>query len=97
MSNINQDHFQYIEQRFGFLQLFDEMVLSYRVGVCKPDDRIYQHAIAAARCPAAHCLFIDDVQDNIDAARRNGIPAVLYRDTFSLKQDLTLGRVRWNL
>lgn len=96
LSNVNEDHFEYIQARYDFPRLFDELVLSYKVGACKPDDRIYQQAIAAARCDAEKCLFIDDVQENIDAAKRNGIPAVLFRGAAQLKNDLATHKIKWN-
>lgn len=96
LSNVNEDHFEYIQARYDFPRLFDEHVLSYKVGACKPDDLIYQRAITAARCDASKCLFIDDVQENVDAAKRNGIPAVLYRGTSQLKNDLGMHNITWN-
>jgi putative hydrolase of the HAD superfamily len=88
LSNVNEDHFTYIKERYQFPELFDELVLSYQVGVCKPHERIYRHAIAAARCEAHECAFIDDVQENVDAASRLGINAVTYRSTPDLVESL---------
>ncbi|MEY4629899.1 MAG: hypothetical protein RIQ81_19 [Pseudomonadota bacterium] len=97
LSNVNEDHFEYIRARYDFPQLFDELVLSYQVGACKPDDRIYQRAVKAAMCPAGKCLFIDDVKENIDAALRNGIPGIHYRNTAQLKEELTSRKISWNV
>ena len=81
LSNVNEDHFDYIQARYEFPKLFDELVLSYKVGACKPDEKIYHHAISVARCAAHECVFIDDVQENIDAANRHGIRGITYKTT----------------
>ncbi len=96
LSNVNEDHFDYIKSRYDFPRFFDEHVLSFQVGACKPDDRIYQRAISAAKCDADKCFFIDDVQENVDAAQRNGIPSVLYRSTSQLKNDLLVRNIKWS-
>jgi len=88
LSNVNEDHFAFIKARYRFPELFDELVLSYQVGVCKPHERIYWRAIEAARCHAHECAFIDDVQENVDAASRLGIKAVTYKSTPDLLHTL---------
>ncbi len=75
LSNVNEAHWDWIQSRYSFLPHFDEWVLSFRVGACKPEAAIYEAAIAAAGVPAKHCLFIDDVRQNVEAARRLGIDA----------------------
>lgn len=94
LSNVCEDHFEYIRQRYTFPALFDELVLSYKVGVCKPHERIYHRAISAARCSAHECLFIDDVQENVDAAARLGIKGITYKSTTSLLDSLKSMGVR---
>lgn len=56
----------------------DHVVVSGVVGVCKPDPRIYAAVEAIAPGPY---LFVDDRQDNVDAAaRRVGWTAHLWTD-----------------
>jgi Predicted hydrolase (HAD superfamily) len=38
-------------------------VLSYRVGIAKPDTRIYELACAAVDTPPAACLYVGDGAD----------------------------------
>lgn len=88
LSNLSQDHHQHIATHYKFLDLFDDLVLSYRVGACKPEAEIYRRAIAAARCPANECVFIDDVEINVLAARDHGIHSLHYRETTTLVREL---------
>ncbi|QDT08492.1 HAD family hydrolase [Planctomycetes bacterium K23_9] len=51
---------------------FDTTILSYEVGAMKPDAKIYAAAEAAANVDPQHILFVDDRQENIDAAISRG-------------------------
>jgi putative hydrolase of the HAD superfamily len=62
-------------------ELFDVVVDSSRVGLRKPDPRIYELTLERLGLPAEACLFIDDIEHNIDAARALGLQAVWFRDT----------------
>jgi putative hydrolase of the HAD superfamily len=57
--------------------LFDHVVLSFEVGLRKPDPAIF--ALAAKRAAAApgDCVLVDDLAPNCDAARATGWRAVL--------------------
>lgn len=88
LSNTNEMHFRLAEQRYPLLRHFDEFVLSYRVGAMKPDTRIYRSAVAAAGCPAEECFFLDDLTENVEAARGEGIDAALFTTLDQLHADL---------
>ncbi|MFD3549344.1 HAD-IA family hydrolase [Streptomyces sp. NPDC058655] len=72
----------------GLTDLADHVVNSSRVGIAKPDPEIYRIAAERAGVTAERCLFVDDTQANIDAARAAGMTAVLYRDPSDLRQAL---------
>jgi FMN phosphatase YigB (HAD superfamily) len=52
LSNTNEMHFEHALGVFEILRLFDDYVLSYRVGERKPNPRIYLTALRKASCPA---------------------------------------------
>ena len=62
-------------------ELFEVIVDSSRVGLRKPDPRIYELTLERLGLPAAACAFVDDLEHNIDAARALGMPAVWFRET----------------
>lgn len=68
--------------------LFDEIVLSYKVGVTKPDERIYLLAAERLGVEAGECLFIDDRQVNVDGASEAGMRSMQYKDFESFTQQL---------
>jgi 2-haloacid dehalogenase len=87
LSNINSSHWEYlISKKWGFLECFDELILSHEVHMTKPDKRIFQYAIKRAECKAEEIVFIDDGMNNIRAARELGIIGI----NFSNKKDLAI-------
>lgn len=50
----------------------DEYVLSFEVGVAKPDPRIFTEALARLTVPAAEALMVGDSEENDGAARQLG-------------------------
>lgn len=58
--------------------------LSYKVGLSKPDERYWTSFLDAHGLTKEECLFIDDNEDNVDAARRVGLRALRhYREDIS--------------
>lgn len=66
--------------------LFDTMVLSYEVGVTKPDLRIYEIACDKLQVEPAEVIFIDDVEAYCQAAESLGMKSVVYHDFSQAKQ-----------
>lgn len=52
---------------------------SARIGVAKPDQRVYRIAAELVSTPASRCLFIDDTGVNVAVAREAGMTAFHYR------------------
>lgn len=61
-----------------FAELFDAVVISCEVGMRKPDERIFRHALDLLGLDAAECVFIDDIEHNIRAAQALGIRGILH-------------------
>ncbi|NUT09940.1 MAG: HAD family phosphatase [Nonomuraea sp.] len=60
--------------------LFDAVVISGEVGMRKPEERIFRHALDQLGLPGEECVFIDDIEANIQAARALGIIGIHHRD-----------------
>ncbi|GAA3444373.1 HAD family hydrolase [Planomonospora venezuelensis] len=60
--------------------IFDEIVISGEVGMRKPEPRIFEHTLGVVGLSGAECVFIDDIEANITAARALGIVGVHHRD-----------------
>ncbi|OGZ07187.1 MAG: hypothetical protein A3C93_03385 [Candidatus Lloydbacteria bacterium RIFCSPHIGHO2_02_FULL_54_17] len=55
-----------------------DRILSYEVGVVKPNPLIYKVALARAGTKPEQSLFLDDMEENIDAWRELGGVGVVY-------------------
>jgi len=95
LSNTNAIHFRMIRESYPLLRHFDEYVLSYEVGAMKPSPRIYQEAIARARCEPAECFFTDDIAEYVAAAKVAGIDAVQFESEAQLERELRKRGVNW--
>jgi epoxide hydrolase-like predicted phosphatase len=63
-----------------FPELFDAWVISAEVGMRKPEERIFRHAAGLLELPPEQCVFIDDLEANIDAAAALGMTGVHHRE-----------------
>ena len=61
-------------------EIFEEIVDSAFVGCRKPEARIYELTLERIGMPAEECLFIDDLEPNIEGAEAAGMKAVHFRD-----------------
>ncbi|MET9336437.1 HAD-IA family hydrolase [Nonomuraea sp. NPDC003804] len=60
----------------GLTHFADAVVSSARVGLAKPDPRIYELAAEIAGVAPERCLFVDDRPENVAAARALGMIGV---------------------
>ncbi|MFD8410860.1 HAD family hydrolase [Streptomyces sp. NPDC059650] len=72
----------------GLADLAHHVVSSARVGVAKPDHRIYEIAAERAGVAVSRCLFVDDRAENVEAAVAIGMTGVHYRELADLSAAL---------
>ena len=89
LSNTNEIHWDHIEKNWNISSCFDHTILSFEVKAMKPDEKIYHHALQKIGVSPERCFFVDDLQANIDGAKRVGIDASLYESTEKLRADLS--------
>jgi 2-haloacid dehalogenase len=77
-----------LRKMFPFLELFRDIIVSGEEGVLKPDPAIFDIAAKRAGASAAEILFIDDVLENVMAARALGFAAIHFKDVSSLREEL---------
>jgi len=66
--------------REDFPELFDAVVISHEVGMRKPELRIFRHAAELIGLAPDECVFIDDIEANVAAARACGMTGI-WHDT----------------
>lgn len=68
--------------------LFDVQVISAEVGLMKPDPRIYARVLGELGVLPHEAVFIDDMPENVEGARRVGLHALRFTDNPTLFRDL---------
>jgi putative hydrolase of the HAD superfamily len=79
LSNADARLEERLRDRPGIGHLFDAVVSSAVVGIAKPDHRVYRLTADRLGLPIQECLFIDDAEPNVTAAREVGMEAIHYR------------------
>lgn len=59
-------------------EFFDGRVVSAEVRCVKPNPEIYRYLLDTYNLKAEECLFVDDMQANVDAAEKEGIKGYLF-------------------
>lgn len=69
-------------------ELFDTVVDSSQVGLRKPDVRIFELTCRRLGLAPSECLFVDDLQCNIDAAASMGMTTIHCPDPVSVADEV---------
>lgn len=69
----------------GHYEIFDRVYASCEMGHAKPEAAFFTHIIDAEHVDPQHILFIDDLEENCEAADRLGIKAYLYADVVDFR------------
>jgi len=88
LSNTCEAHYNYASSHFPHLKLFDDKILSYEVGLRKPDPNIFNRAILKAKTTVDDCFYTDDMKENVRAAKRLGIKSHTFTSTELLEEEL---------
>ena len=88
LSNMGDNVLASVEREFDWIHRFDLLVWSFQLGIAKPDPAIYRHTLAQLGALPEEALFIDDKQENVEAAQALGIQAIEYSSVEQLRQEL---------
>jgi glucose-1-phosphatase len=88
LSNTNEWHFVNSIRPLDVFPLFDAVTLSYEVRAMKPAPAIYGDMLHKLSLPPAECVYIDDLDENVGAASRLGMHALLFTSPEALRADL---------
>ncbi|MEO6760958.1 MAG: HAD-IA family hydrolase [Candidatus Saccharimonadales bacterium] len=66
--------------------LFDDVVLSFKYGIVKPDTAIFELAAKRLGVEPADCLFVDDVEVYCQGSKAAGMQALIFHDFNSFRE-----------
>jgi glucose-1-phosphatase len=79
ISNTNEMQWRFLRPQLPVLERFSALVLSYELGLAKPDPEIFRTALRRVGSPPPQaCAFFDDVSAFVDAANALGIKGQVF-------------------
>ncbi len=78
----------WLDEEWGIKDLFDSIVYSAKVGIVKPDPRMFHLILEQLDVAPSEVLFIDDYPRNIDAALALGMQTIRFTSTKALREQL---------
>lgn len=80
-----------LAEYYECLDVFDQVIISAEVKLAKPDPAIYQEMLTLLRVAPEQAIFVDDLQENIDAANRLGMYGIRFIETTQAIKDVKAG------
>ena len=74
-SNQERNRARHMSEQLGYTRAFDREFYSCELGCTKPSAAFFEAIVQQAGLDPARTLFIDDRQDNVEAARACGLVA----------------------
>jgi putative hydrolase of the HAD superfamily len=88
LSNIGDAMAEGLLSKFDWIGAFDHCTWSHALKLAKPEAAIYRCAAEGLATDTAQILFIDDKQENINAALAAGMQAIQYRTHAEFEQEM---------
>ena len=78
LSNFSEKIWKECQDALEFFPFTDGGIISYREHLIKPEPAIYSLLLKRYGLRADECVFIDDLRENIEAAKRHGIHGIVF-------------------
>ena len=88
LTNWSAEKFKLVNKKYAFFSLFESILVSGVVRLAKPDVRIFQMMLDWIGRSASECVFIDDSEVNIAAARQLGFQTVHFKSAQDMLAEL---------
>jgi len=97
LSNTDAIHVAKLESTYDFFRFFPPSVRTYScvAAVCKPDPLIYREALRACKARAEETLYIDDIPEFVEAAKRLGMSGITFVSAEQLYADMRSFGLSW--
>ncbi len=88
ISNGPQDRSDFLDEKYGFISLFDLGLFSFEAHVRKPDVKIYRKFIEKFNLNPEEIIYIDDAAKNLVSAKEVGMNIILFQTVKDLENKL---------
>lgn len=87
LSDVTQYQAEII-RKMGYYDLFSPVLLSYEIGIKKPNPKAFKILLEKIQKSASSVIFIDDRIENGEAAKNLGIDSIQFISPKQLKKEL---------
>ena len=95
LSNFQSKPFLTLNNDHPFLNLAKGKVISANVKMKKPELGIYHYLISQYFLNPPECIFIDDLIENIETAKKLQIKTILFKNVYQTKRELNSAGVKF--
>lgn len=88
LSNYSKKAYDECAESLAFMPYMDGGVVSFKVGLTKPDPRVYRCFLEKYGLRPETCVFIDDTEENVAAARALGFAGIVFQSRDALLAEL---------
>jgi putative hydrolase of the HAD superfamily len=88
LSNMPVSTYRYLTRRHAFFGHFRDLVISGAILMIKPEPAIYEHLVEKTGIVPAESVFIDDLLENVIAARECGLHAIQFKGPDAARAEL---------
>ena len=90
LSNMPGPMYEHLRRRHTFWDVFRGVVISGEIQMMKPEPEIYMHLLERFGLRAQECVFVDDLQVNVDAAKSVGLHSIRFQNATQCQMELDL-------
>jgi len=88
LSNMHIASISYLEEKHAIWDMFEGVVISSRIQKVKPEVEIYEYLLSEYELDPTETVFIDDMNENLAAARSTGIQTIQFVGASQCRQAL---------
>lgn len=88
VTNAHHDFIDNLLAKYDLGDIFNELIVSSRLGIVKPNPQIFEYALEKLNVAASESIYIDDLQRHVDSAKALGMQAILFENFEQCKRDL---------
>lgn len=88
LSNFSEKILKDCRDAMEFLEYTDGGILSYKEHLIKPDPEIYKLLLKRYGLNPSECVFIDDLKENVEAAKAQGIHGIIFESFEKTNKEL---------
>lgn len=88
LSNYSRKAYNECGESLSFMPFMDGGLVSFMAGKTKPDPEMYSMFLREYGLSAQECVFVDDSEENVEAAKKLGFAGIVFQDEKTLLNKL---------